>query len=94
MQDNQQIHSIKNIFIKHNAVIFISVMVGALIFCVFLLNQTLAQTAVTKSSKDSVDTNQTEFDETTKTELQKLQTSENNLGDQALPSGRINPFSE
>ncbi len=94
MENEQKSHSIKDTFSRLNSVIFLIILVGALVFCVIMINQALNQTEVPNLDKDSVDTNQTIFDDTTKVRLLRLNPSSNNSGDQPLPPGRINPFSE
>jgi hypothetical protein len=94
MEDEPKTHSIKGTFLRLNSILFLVALIGALIFCIIMINQALNQTETADLNQDNVDTSQTVFDEATKAKLLKLKPSSNNSGDQPLPSGRINPFSE
>ena len=94
MENDQKTRSIKGTFLKLNSILFLAALIGALIFCIVMVNQALNQTETTSLSGNNIDTTQTVFDEATKAKLLKLKPSSDNSGNQPLPSGRINPFSE
>jgi hypothetical protein len=86
------LHSIKNLFLKFNTIIFIVFIVGILAFCVVSINQTLGQTTGSGIADGEIDPNQTSFDSSTKSKLSILKSSSENQNGSQLPSGRINPF--
>ena len=94
MTNEQKTNSFKDLLIRHNTFIFIVVLVGTLIFCVVMLNQILNTTSKTVIDSSVIDTSKNTFDENTKNQLLLLKNSTENSGDQQIPSGRINPFSE
>jgi len=96
------IKSIGSLFKRYNLVLFIVIVVCGLIYAILMLTNILiepatdsAQTsATTISGTDSINNSATVFDQKTIDNLNKLKTSAKNTGDQALPTGRVNPFSE
>jgi len=96
------IKSISNLLKRYNLVLFIIIVVCGLIYAILMLTNILiepsadsAQTSTaTSSSTDNSNNNTTVFDQKTIDNLNKLKTSANNTGDQTLPAGRVNPFSE
>lgn len=88
-----------NIIKKSNLVIFIIIIAGGLLFVVnTMTNIFLAPASNTTSTQNTPTTtpvnNSATFDQATVDNLNKLKSSSDNSGDQILPSGRINPFSD
>lgn len=89
---------ITSIIKKSNLVIFIVIVSFGLIFVVnCLTNIFIPQQQTTNQQANSTQTNTgdtNKFDQATIDKINNLKTSIDNSGDQPLPSGRINPFSE
>jgi len=92
--EEEKINPIKAFFSRFNTVIFIVVLTILLIFCIILLKNNISQTGAEVLDGTGIDPNQTVFPEAVKNKINNLKMSDQNSGDQALPSGRINPFSE
>ena len=72
-------------------ILFIVVIIGGLIFCILTLNNIL-QKPPAVDTETSIANNR--IDQTTINSLNRLKTSSDNIEIQALPTSRINPFSE
>lgn len=94
LENDSEIHSLKDLLIRFNIVIFIVILTGVLIFCIAILNSIITQPNEVNSGSSGINANQTSFDEATKIQLKRLKTSAENTDNQTLPSGKINPFSE
>jgi hypothetical protein len=79
-------------FKKYNLTIFIVILVGGLASAVLILNSALQQSSNTTDYQ--VTTTPTTFDQPTINRVKQLHTSSDSTTTIALPSGRINPFSE
>jgi len=77
---------------RYSLTIFIVITVGVLVFCILLLNNIMNQPLNNGIYTSTNGT--TTFDQATINRLNKFKTSNENSSDQALPSGKINPFSE
>lgn len=80
-----------DVFSRYNLVIFIVVVVSGLITSVIILNKILLL-PYNSSFSDTSDV--MKFDEATITRVNTLKTSDENLTEQQILSGRINLFSE
>ena len=94
MENGQKPQIIKNGLNRFNIIIFVVLLVGGLIFCILVLNNALTRPNEINPGDNAVNTNQTNFDEATEAQLNRLKPSLENSGTQTLPSGRINPFFE
>ena len=74
-----------------NLIIFIVVVVIGLIAAVLTLTNIMQ---VSTDNNPLSDTNSTQVDQTTINKLIRLKTSNNNTGNQTLPSGRVDPFAD
>jgi len=92
--EEEKSNPIKNFLGRFNNVIFIVMLTSVLIFCIMVLKYNIGQTGVEVSDGTGIDPNQTVFSEPLKNKINKLRTSDQNSGNQTLPTGRINPFSE
>lgn len=81
---------IVNFFTRFNVVIFIVVVASGLIAAILIINGILQSPY--KTTDNIINNGQTTFDKSTIVQLDKLKTSDQNTADQALPTGRINPF--
>lgn len=79
-------------FQKYNLTIFIVVLVGGLASAVLILNSALQKSSDTTGYQ--VTTTSTTFDQPTINRVKQLHTSDDPATAIALPSGRVNPFSE
>ncbi|HZJ34979.1 MAG TPA: hypothetical protein VFD55_03160 [Candidatus Angelobacter sp.] len=77
---------------RYSLTIFIVITVVVLVFCILLLNNIMNQPLSNGAFSSTNGT--TTFDQTTINRLNKYKTSDENSSDQAVPSGRINPFAE
>lgn len=77
---------------KIGLMLFILLILGGLIFCIYKLNSIIKQPTVNGNKNDASET--TRFDQITINRLNKLKISSENTSSQVLPTGRINPFSE
>ena len=94
MNPDNKIHSIKDFLIRFNAIIFIMVLTGVLIFCVLSLDSTLKNAISEPLDSNSFDTSQTQYDDYSKSQLNILRSSSSQSANQPLPDGRLNPFYE
>lgn len=78
---------------RFHLVIFLIVISAGVITALLMLAGTLNSAYGATTPEDSGSLNTT-FDETTIRELDRFKPSSSNSGDQGLPSGRINPFSD
>ena len=95
MKNNPTTHifkSIADIFNRLNLVLFIIVVAGGLIFAIITLSNVLEHPPSDSSQTSGV--NAQFIDQATLNRLNKLNNSSDSSGNQVLPSGRINPFSE
>lgn len=83
------IHSLR----RFHLTLFIVTIVGGLIVAILILNTILNQSSGDNGNTPGVG-GAASFDQATIDRLNKLKTSTESSGNQALPSGRINPFSE
>jgi hypothetical protein len=90
---NNPLAPVINILVRYNLVIFIVLVVVGLIAAILMLNFTL-RTPFEANNFTSSNSGITSFDEATINRLNKLKTSDENLANQTLPTGRVNPFSE
>lgn len=82
---------IVNLIKRSSFVIFVIVVTGGLVISVLTLTNILINPLGGDSTSSTTVT--TGFDQATINRLNKLTESSNSSKDQALPSGRINPFS-
>jgi len=90
------IKSILNLIKRYNLVIFIVILAGGLTFAIIALTEMLngPTVIITQSTVVSDTVDIITFDQTTINRINNLKTAEENSGEQVLPSGRLNPFSE
>lgn len=82
-----------NFLSRFHITIFIVVVTAGVAVALLLLGNILNIAYGATTPDDSSNLN-TSFDENTIRELERFKSSNNNTGNQGLPSGRINPFSD
>ncbi|MEI7689529.1 MAG: hypothetical protein WCI79_01010 [Candidatus Saccharibacteria bacterium] len=94
MDTNDNPGSIKNLLSRFNVIIFIVLLTGVLIFCILMLSSAISNPGTVIAPETTLRSDKTNFEASTEIQLEKLLPSSANTGNQPLPTGRINPFSE
>jgi len=94
METNGNPGSIKSLLNRFSVVIFIVLLTSVLVFCILALSDTITNPGVVTAPETTLRSDKTNFDTNTVIQLEKLMPSNTNTGNQNLPTGRINPFSE